>query len=74
MSASRPYAYRSLCGEEFVQFRDLWEYTTTAAAWDDRLATAFEAFRTLALDRGVTDEEFTSHFQPENIMSTPVRV
>jgi hypothetical protein len=74
MHASRPYAYRLLCGEEFVQFRDLWEYTTTAAAWDDRLATAFKAFRTLALDRGVTEQEFTTHFQPENTIPTPVRV
>jgi hypothetical protein len=74
MHASRPYAYRSLCGEEFVQFRDLWEYTTTAAAWDDRLAAAYEAFRTLAIDRGVTEQEFTTHFQPENTMPTPVRV
>ncbi|HET7323238.1 MAG TPA: glutamate-cysteine ligase family protein [Halococcus sp.] len=74
MHSSRPYTYRSLCGEEFVRFRDLWEYTTDAAAWDDRLATAFEAFRTLALDRDVTNREFTSHFQPENTMPTPVRV
>jgi hypothetical protein len=74
MHSSRPYAYRSLCGEEFMPFRDLWEYTTDAAAWDDRLATAFEVFRTLALDRGVTDREFTTHFQPENTMPTPVRV
>jgi gamma-glutamyl:cysteine ligase YbdK (ATP-grasp superfamily) len=74
MHASRPYAYRSLCGEEFIQFRDLWEYTTTAAAWEDRLAEAYEAFRTLAIDRGVTEQEFTTHFQPENTMPTPVRV
>jgi hypothetical protein len=74
MHASRPYAYRSLCGEEFVQFRDLWEYTTTAAAWDDRLAAAHEAFRTLAIGRGVTEQEFTTHFQPKNTMPTPVRV
>jgi hypothetical protein len=74
MHASRPHAYRSLCGSEFVRFRDLWEYTTDAAAWDDRLATEYEAFRTLALDRGVTDREFTTHFQPENAMPTPVRV
>jgi hypothetical protein len=74
MHASRSYAYRSLCGEEFVQFRDLWEYTTDAAAWEDRLAAAYEAFRTLAIDRGVTEQEFTTHFQPENTMPTPVRV
>lgn len=74
MYASRPYAYRSLCGDEFVRFRDLWEYTTDAAAWGDRLATEYEAFRTLAIDRGVTEREFTTHFQPENAMPTPVRV
>lgn len=74
MHSSRPYTYRSLCGEEFVQFRDLWEYTTTAAAWNDRLATKYEAFRTLALNRGISDNEFRSHFQPENTMPTPVRV
>lgn len=74
MHASRPYAYRSLCGEEFVQFRDLWEYTTDAAAWNDRLAAAYDAFRTLAIERGVTDREFAAHFQPENTMSMPVRV
>jgi gamma-glutamyl:cysteine ligase YbdK (ATP-grasp superfamily) len=74
MHASRPYAYRSLCGEEFVQFRDLWEYMTDVASWNDRLAEAYEAFRTLAIDRGVTEQEFTTHFQPENTMPMPVRV
>ena len=74
MHAARPYAYRSLCGDEFVQFRDLWEYTTDTTSWNDRLATAYEAFRTLAIDRGVTEQEFTTHFQPENTMPTPVRV
>jgi hypothetical protein len=74
MHASRPYAYRSLCGEEFVQFRDLWEYTTDTAAWDDRLTAAYEAFRTLAIDRGVTEQEFATHFQPGNTIATPVRV
>lgn len=74
MHASRPYAYRTLCGDEFVQFRDLWDYTTDAAAWDGRLATEYEAFRALAIDHGVTNQEFTTHFQPENAMPTPVRV
>jgi gamma-glutamyl:cysteine ligase YbdK (ATP-grasp superfamily) len=74
MHASRPYAYRSLCGEEFVRFRDLWEYITDTTEWDSRLAAAHEAFRTLALDRGVTNGEFTTHFQPENTVAVPVRV
>ncbi|WP_049998713.1 glutamate-cysteine ligase family protein [Halococcus sediminicola] len=74
MHASRPYAYRSLCSDEFARYRDLWEYTPDVATWDDRLATAYEAFRTLAADRGVSDREFTTHFQPENSVMTPVRV
>ncbi len=74
MHAARPHAYRSLCGEEFVQFRDLWEYTTDVTEWDNRLDAAYEAFRTLAFDRGISDEAFTTHFQPENTMAMPVRV
>lgn len=72
--ASRPYAYRSLCGAEFVRFRGLWEYMTDTASWDERIATAYEAFRTLAFDRGITGQEFTTHFQPENVVAAPVRV
>lgn len=74
MHASRPYAYRSLCGDEFTRFRDLWEYTTDTAAWDERLASEYETFRTLAVDRGVSEAEFMAHFQPENTMPMPVRV
>ncbi|HET7324530.1 MAG TPA: glutamate--cysteine ligase [Halococcus sp.] len=74
MHAARPYAYRSLCGEEFIQFRDLWSYMRDTADWNDRLDAAYEAFHTLALDRGVTDREFTTHFRPENVVMTPVRV
>ena len=74
MHASRPYAYRSLCGDEFTRFRDLWEYTTDTAAWDERLASEYEAFRRIAVDRGVSKAEFMAHFQPENTMPMPVRV
>ncbi|WP_049998163.1 glutamate-cysteine ligase family protein [Halococcus sediminicola] len=73
-AASRPHAYRTLCGEEFVRFRDLWEYTTDVAAWDDRLAASYEAFRALALDRGVTEQEFGAHFRPEDAIMAPIRV
>lgn len=74
MAAARPYAYRSLCGPEFAEFRDLWAYTADAAAWSDRLGAAYEAFRRLAADQGVTDEQFRKHFQPENTILTPLRV
>jgi gamma-glutamyl:cysteine ligase YbdK (ATP-grasp superfamily) len=74
MSASRPHAYRSLCGEEFVRFRDLWEYTTGVEAWNDRLAASYEAFRAIALDRGVTEREFEAHFRPEDVITSPIRV
>ena len=74
MHASRPYAYRSLSGDEFTRFRDLWEYTTDTAAWDEQLASEYEAFHRLAVDRGVSEAEFMAHFQPENTMPMPVRV
>jgi gamma-glutamyl:cysteine ligase YbdK (ATP-grasp superfamily) len=74
MSASRPHAYRSLCGEEFVRFRDLWEYTTDVEMWNERLDAAYEAFRALALDRGVTDREFRACFRPEDVITSPIRV
>src|SRR5699024_10679523 len=47
---------------------------TDAASWNDRIAAAYEAFRVLAFERGITGQEFTTHFQPENVVATPVRV
>jgi hypothetical protein len=74
LSASRPHAYRTLCGPEFVQFRDLWEYTSDTEVWNERLDAAYEAFRTIALDRGITPREFEIYFRPEDVIAAPIRV
>lgn len=74
LSASRPHAYRTLCGPEFVRFRDLWEYTSDAGAWNERLDAAYESFRAIALDRGVTAREFATHFRSDDVIASPIRV
>ncbi|WP_254544126.1 glutamate-cysteine ligase family protein [Halomarina pelagica] len=74
MDSSRAYAYRHRCGDSFVQFRDLWEYTPSVADWQVRLARSYGEFRTLAVERGVTDHEFRQYFQPENTVMTPIRL
>ncbi|WP_232701891.1 glutamate-cysteine ligase family protein [Halobacterium wangiae] len=73
-SSSRAHAYRKQCGPEFRQFCDLWEYTDSVEEWQQRVDSAYEAFKSIAEDRGVSAATVEEYFEPENTVLNPVRL
>ncbi|MWG33062.1 glutamate-cysteine ligase family protein [Halomarina oriensis] len=73
-NSSRAYAYRYRAGHEFGEYRDLWAYTDDPEEWERRLQWCYEDLRTMASNRGVSAEEFAAHFDPEDVVTTPVRL
>ena len=73
-TSSRAYAYRYKAGHNFGKFRDLWEYTDDPEEWNQRLQWLYEELRSMALNRGVSAEEYTDYFDPENAVMTPIRL
>ncbi|MFD1512748.1 glutamate-cysteine ligase family protein [Halomarina rubra] len=73
-TSSRAYAYRYKAGHDVGKFRDLWAYTDDPEQWDQRLQHLYEELRSMALNRGVTVEEYVDLFDPEDVVVTPVRL
>ena len=73
VNCSRALAYRRECGETFRRYCDLWSYVDGVDQWQGRVDDAFEAFRSLAAERGVPDERVAALFEPENTVLNPVR-
>ena len=73
-SSSRAYAYRYKAGYNFGKFRALWEYTDDVDEWEGRLQQLYDELRAMALNRGVTPEQFGELFDRENVVMTPVRL
>lgn len=74
MDSSRAYAYRTLCGADFSPYCDLWSYTTAVEEWERRVEETYEAFVTLAADRGVERSAVEARFRPEDTVLNPVRL
>ncbi|WP_049898954.1 glutamate-cysteine ligase family protein [Halococcus agarilyticus] len=72
--SSRAHAYRSLCGEAFAPLRGLWSYPTDLPEWERRIETSYGRFRALAAERGVREDELTTHFRPDDAIVAPVRL
>lgn len=73
-TSSRAHAYRYTSGQEFIPYRDRWEYTSSVAEWNQRLQERYLEFMILAVGRGVCPDAFETLFQPENTVLTPVRL
>jgi gamma-glutamyl:cysteine ligase YbdK (ATP-grasp superfamily) len=73
-SSARASVYRLATHSQFSRYRDLWAYVDTVEEWNARLRTEYDVLRAFATDRGISDEEFTTHFQPETAVMTPVRL
>lgn len=72
--SARAHAYRRECGTAFAPFCDLWSYADSVREWEDRVDRAFEAFASLAADRGVDSATVEEWFVPENAVLNPVRL
>ena len=72
--SSRAHAYRRECGTAFTPYCDLWSYVDSVAEWEDRVDRAFEAFASLAADRGVSASRVEAAFTPEDTVLNPVRL
>jgi hypothetical protein len=73
-SSSRAHAYRRECGSEFAQFCDLRSYTDSVEEWQGRVDDAYEAFKSIAAERGVPPSAVEEQFEPENTVLNPVRL
>ena len=73
-TSSRVHAYRYTAGQEFLPYRDRWEYTSSVAEWNQRLQKRYVEFLILAADRGIPLDAIEELFQPENTVLTPVRL
>lgn len=74
VDSSRAAAYRQKCGREFERFCGLKPYAESVSEWEARVDEDFEAFKTLAGERGVSSDEIDDHFTPENTVLNPVRL
>jgi hypothetical protein len=74
MASSRAFAYRTDCGSDFREFCGLWEYVDSVDEWHDRVDDAYETFRDLAAEQGVSPDEVDEHFCPEDAVLNPVRL
>lgn len=72
--SSRAAAYRGECGEAFERFCGLWPYVDDVEEWEARVVDAYDAYRTLAAERGVPPDRVETHFTPENTVLNPVRL
>lgn len=74
VNCSRALAYRTECGDPFRRYCDLWSYVGSVDEWRTRVDDGFEAFTSLAADRGVPADRITEQFLPENTVLNPVRL
>ena len=74
LDSSRAFAYRKECGPEFRRYCDLWGYTDSVDEWTSRVETVFEAFTSLAVERGVPASRVEEYFTPEDTVLNPVRL
>jgi hypothetical protein len=72
--SARAHAYRRLCGTAFAPYCDLWSYVDSVAEWEDRVDRAFEGFKTIAAERGVSASQVEREFTPEDAVLNPVRL
>jgi hypothetical protein len=72
--SARAHAYRRECGTAFAPYCDLWSYVDSVAEWEDRVDRAFEAFKTIAAERGVSASRVERAFEPEDAVLNPVRL
>ncbi|WP_276246632.1 glutamate-cysteine ligase family protein [Haladaptatus sp. YSMS36] len=74
VDSSRAAAYRKKCGSDFERYCDLRGYADNVEAWNEQTEDAYEAFKTLAAERGVAEEDVCEHFSAENTVLNPVRL
>lgn len=74
MDSSRAHAYRTLCGEDFRQFCDLWPFADSVTKWELWIDERYERFEALAGEQGVSPARVARYFTPESTVLTPVRL
>ena len=73
-NGARPYIYRKKCYEDFPLHGQLWGYVDTVGQWERRLEQLYDEFKTAAIEAGVDDESVDTHFSPDDIVWTPIRL
>lgn len=73
-NGARPYIYRKKCYEEFPEHGQLWGYVDTVAEWERRLDRLYDGFKDAAIEVGVNEESVDTHFSPEDVVWTPIRL
>ncbi|NIB99568.1 glutamate--cysteine ligase [Halobacterium sp. R2-5] len=73
-SSARAHAYRRKCGADFHEFCELWKYADSLGEWRRRVDDAYESFKALAAERGVSPGTVEEHFEPEDTVLNPVRL
>jgi hypothetical protein len=73
-SSSRASVYRLDGASRFSRYRDLWTYVDDVAEWEARITTEYKVLRAITHECGIADAEFSTYFQPENAVLTPVRL
>lgn len=72
--SARAHAYRRECGTAFAPYCDLWSYVDSVGDWQRRVDRAFEAFTSLAAERGVSASRVERAFTAEDAVLNPVRL
>lgn len=72
--SARAHAYRRDCGTAFAPYCDLWSYVDSVADWEARVDRAFESFKSVAEERGVSASRVENAFTPEDAVLNPVRL
>ena len=73
-NGARPYIYRKKCYEHFPEHGQLWDYVDTVGQWERHLERLFDEFKEAAMEAGVDEESIDTHFSPDDIVWTPVRL
>ncbi|WP_256301851.1 glutamate--cysteine ligase [Haloarchaeobius salinus] len=73
-NSARALVYRTVCGDEFRCYTDLWDYADSLAEWRDRVDEKYDRFKQLAAERGVSPETVEELFTPEDTVLNPVRL
>lgn len=73
-NGARAYIYRKKCYEHFPKHGQLWDYVETVGQWERRLERLFDEFKAAASEAGVDEESVNTHFSPDDIVWTPVRL
>ncbi|WP_207586350.1 glutamate-cysteine ligase family protein [Halomontanus rarus] len=73
-ACTRPFLYRSCCYEHFPEQGQLWSYVDSVDEWEERLESAFEAFREAARARGVDPAAVEEAYDPYDAVWTPIRL